>query len=110
MHRIVITARSACSWTLGPGIIMNLKIEFKEYLLALSAQSNRPLSMAVVLSPLGLCDAPTDADSFLLVGHLLDALAMEYLPTESIDIMDVLRVADDLGAEATAELGPMLAA
>lgn len=81
---------------------MNLTIEFKDYLLAMKGQSNRPLNLAVLLAPFGIVGAPTQEDPFLLAGHVLDGLAEEFLLAEPIDPTDVLRIADELGAEATA--------
>lgn len=83
---------------------MNLQIEFKDYLLAMKGQSNRPLNLSIVLAPFGVLGAPSIEDSFLLTGHVLDGLAEEFLVTEMIDPSDVLRVAHELGAEATSSI------
>jgi hypothetical protein len=79
---------------------MNLKIEFKDYLQTMKAQSNRPLNLAVLLAPFGIVGAPVSEDPFLLTGHVLDGLSEQFFGTELIDPADVLQIAEDLGAIA----------
>lgn len=77
---------------------MKMTLQFKDYLNALGAQSNEPLSIASALKPFGIKDAPEALDDGLLVGHLLDALSEEFLEPEALDAGDVIRVMEDLGS------------
>lgn len=83
---------------------MNLKIEFKDYLSVMKAQSNRPLNLAILLAPFGIVGAPVAEDPFLLTGHVLDGLSEQFFGSELIDPTDILQVAEDLGATALPSL------
>ena len=78
---------------------MKLTILFKEYLYQLLPCSNHPASVRLLLGPFEILDAPKALDPHLLVGHVLDALAEEFLEAESMDVLDVLRVMEDLGSD-----------
>ncbi|MCX6118360.1 MAG: hypothetical protein NT027_12515 [Proteobacteria bacterium] len=78
---------------------MNLSMQFKDYLTLFSTASNEPLTLQKVLVPFGVVGAPAHEDPYILVGHLLDGLAMEFLDLEDIDASDVIKMAEDLGVE-----------
>ncbi|MCX6124446.1 MAG: hypothetical protein NTV34_06810 [Proteobacteria bacterium] len=80
---------------------MKLNMLFKDYFYQMGAASNEPLSVQSVLKPFGVADAPTGLDPHLLVGHVMDALAEEFLETEIVDPSDILRVLEELGADVS---------
>ena len=80
---------------------MKLNMLFKDYFYQMGSAANEPLSVQGVLKPFGVADAPTESDPHLLVGHVLDALTDEFLETEIIDPVDILRVLEDLGADVS---------
>jgi hypothetical protein len=76
---------------------MNLSVPYATYLEALKGQENAPASLRALLAPFGIQEVPAQEDEFLLVGHILDALAAETLQTESVQPEGILELALDLG-------------
>jgi hypothetical protein len=76
---------------------MTLSVPYATYLEALKGQENTPASLRALLAPFGIADVPANEDEFLLVGHVLDALANETLITESVQAVGILELALDLG-------------
>ena len=76
---------------------MALTLPYATYLMALKGQENTPASLRALLAPFGIQEVPAHEDEFLLVGHVLDALAAETLQTESVQPEGILELALDLG-------------
>ena len=83
---------------------MKLSMPFKEYLRILKAYSNAPLTLNRLTLPFGIT-AGSDASTTLLVGHVLDDMAVRLKGDEPVDCIDVVAVAYDLGHE---QAGPFL--
>jgi hypothetical protein len=77
---------------------MKFNMRFKDYLLEIGSISNIPATPYRLLAPFGIQAAPNMESGDLLVGHVLDAMAEEFLGGETIDATDILRVYEDLGA------------
>ena len=78
---------------------MKLSIQFKDYLRACNPNANQPVSVARLLAPFGIERVPSDEDDFLLMGHVLDGLAEQFLESEDIDPEVIILMADELGCE-----------
>ena len=79
---------------------MNLIMTFKDYNSALKGRENEPASMKTLLSPFSIDGLPSAEDEFLLVGHILDAIADEKQNGQPIDATFILELALDLGVAA----------
>ena len=79
---------------------MNPMMAYKDYLAALQGHENAPASLHVLLSPFKIAGVPSKEDEFLMVGHVLDAIAEENSGHKNIDAATVLEMALDLGLSA----------
>jgi hypothetical protein len=73
---------------------------FKDYNSALKGRENEPASLKTLLSPFSIEGLPTQEDEFLLVGHVLDAIADEKPNGQALDAAFILELALDLGLSA----------
>ncbi len=79
---------------------MNPVMSFKDYFAALRGRENDAASLSAVLGPFMIPGLPNKEDEFLLVGHVLDAIAEEKGDNTEIDASFVLEMALDLGLAA----------
>ncbi|MCX6109552.1 MAG: hypothetical protein NTZ90_08120 [Proteobacteria bacterium] len=77
---------------------MRLSMTFKEYLQFLKSYSNAPLTLNRLTLPFGIISDSVESDT-LLVGHILDDLAVRLKGDEAVDCIDVVAIAYDLGHE-----------
>jgi hypothetical protein len=77
---------------------MKKSIPLKEYVGFLKAYANVPLSLNRITLPFGVITGSQESKS-ILVGHILDDLVHRYSIEGSIDIIDVVTSAHDLGHE-----------
>ena len=98
------SANDADQWS------MKLSMTVREYLISMTPQANKPLSLSGVLMPFRIAgDEKPSPD--LLHGHLLDALIEQFTPADRVDAMDIATVAYELGLEVAGdflELAPLL--
>jgi hypothetical protein len=87
---------------LGKGDLMNLELEYTEYMNAMRGIENKPANLNDLLLPFGILGAPMREDEFLLVGHILDALPEAINNRDLIAPDDVIEVAFDLGMSSVA--------
>jgi hypothetical protein len=80
--------------------IMNPVMSFKDYFAALKGRENDGASLSALLGPFQIPGLPTTEDEFLLVGHVLDAIADEKPEKSAVDASFVLELALDLGLSA----------
>ena len=80
---------------------MNPVMSFKDYFAALKGRENDAASLSAVLGPFMISGLPNKEDEFLLVGHVLDAIAEERSDNKEIDASLVLEIALDLGLSAS---------
>jgi hypothetical protein len=73
---------------------------YKDYLDALRGQENAPASLGALLAPFKIFGVPGIEDEFLMVGHILDAMADGRGRHSMIDAAAVLEIALDLGMSA----------
>lgn len=79
---------------------VNLIMTFKDYNSALKGRENEPASLKTLLSPFSIEGLPSTEDEFLLVGHVLDAIAGEKPNEQPLDAVFILELALDLGLAA----------
>jgi hypothetical protein len=80
---------------------MNPSMTFKEYFAALKGRENEAASLSTVLGPFRIPGLPVKEDEFIMVGHILDAIADERdKSADEIDAAFVLELALDLGISA----------
>lgn len=77
---------------------MKMEIKFKDYLLDLQEQSNKPFNLNNALKPFGISGNDVFS-SDLLFGHLLDGLKQEFDMEQFIDPIDIATIAYELGYE-----------
>ena len=75
-----------------------MSISLTQYLNAMRGKEESPLSLNVLLSPFGL-GYQADPDEGLLIGWVLEQLAVEFKPEDFIDPMDVASTALGFGYE-----------
>lgn len=79
---------------------MNPMMAYKDYLMALKGYENEPASLHTLLRPFKIPGVPSKEDEFLMVGHVLDAIAEDHSGNNEIDAATVLEAALDLGLSA----------
>jgi hypothetical protein len=75
-------------------------MNYADYVRALGGRENEPASLAVLLGPFNIAGVPFKEDEFLMVGHVLDAMAEGRTWSSPIDAVTVLELALDLGFNA----------
>lgn len=83
------------------GTIMNPAMTFKEYFAELRGRENEGASLKALLDPFKISGVPETEDEFIMVGHILDAIAEEKGLHDGVDAAYVLDVAIDLGLIAS---------
>ena len=81
---------------------MRIAMSCQEYIRLLKAYSNKPLSLNRLTLPFGVISDGAESSS-LLVGHVLDELASRQETLASIDCIDVLAAAYELGHDQAGE-------
>ena len=79
---------------------LNPTMTYKDYLDALRGRENDPASLGTLLAPFKIDGVPKQEDEFLMVGHILDAIADGRGRNSVIDAAAVLEIALDLGMSA----------
>jgi len=79
---------------------VNLIMTFKDYNSSLKGRENEPASLKTLLSPFSIEGLPSEEDEFLLIGHILDAIADEKPNGQPLDAAFILELALDLGLAA----------
>lgn len=83
---------------------MKWNMPFSEYLNILKGHSNRPLTLNRLTLPFGVISGSQESET-LLVGHVLDELASRMGSEQTVDCIDVVAAAFELGHEPA---GPFL--
>lgn len=76
---------------------MNPVMSFKDYFAALKGKENDAASLSALLGPFNIVGLPVTEDEFLLVGHVLDAVAEERGMSSTVEATYILEMALDLG-------------
>ena len=79
---------------------MNPTMNYIDYVNALRGRENDPASLQALLGPFKISGVPSIEDEFLMVGHVLDAMADGRERDSAIDAATVLELALDLGLSA----------
>lgn len=79
---------------------MNPTMTFKDYCGSLSGRENDPASLKALLGPFKIDGLPSQEDEFLMIGHVIDAIASEQSSDSMVDAASVLEMALDLGLTA----------
>ena len=77
---------------------MKLTMKFYEFCNLVKDYMNEPLSLEVLTMPFGILSSDQLSDD-LLVGYVVDGMQEEFRADDVIDVLDVMRVAYDLGDE-----------
>lgn len=71
-----------------------------EYYKAMRGFENNAASMKALLAPFHIPNVPEREDEFLLIGHVLDAIAAQEHDDFGIDPFSIMELALDLGVPA----------
>jgi hypothetical protein len=80
---------------------MNPVMSFKDYFSAMRGTENDAASLSRLLGPFKIHGLPSSEDEFLLVGHVLDALADEIQADQPLEASVIVELAMDLGMAVT---------
>ena len=78
--------------------MMKLTMMLSEYLQLLKSYSNSVLTLNRLTLPFGIISGSEESES-ILVGHVLDDLAARFADTDTIDPIDAVAAAYELGHE-----------
>jgi hypothetical protein len=78
-------------------------VKFQDFVKIIGKKSNQPLNLRELAAPFGITLSDVNSPD-LLVGHVLDELALTFVASDMIDCLDVATAAWELGHDSAGAL------